>query len=203
MVDWTWKALRALPSGELSNMTNADAQTVKYEPHTIISTDPPYYDNIGYADLSDFFFTWLKPSLKSIYPDLFGLMATPKKEELVAEPYRHGGKDNAEDFFLDGMGRAVKNMAENSSDAAPATIYYAFKQSEVEQEGVTSKGWATFLQAVMDAGYAVVATWPMRTEMANRMRGTGFNALANSVVLVCRKREEASVASHEQNLLGS
>ncbi len=168
---------------------NHDAQTVDYPAETVISTDPPYYDNIGYADLSDFFFCWMKPALKPVYPDIFGILATPKTEELVATPYRHGGKDKAEAFFMDGMGKAIANMAQQSSDAFPATIYYAFKQSEIDQEGISSTGWATFLQAVVEAGYAVVGTWPMRTEMANRMIASGTNALANSVVLVCRKKD--------------
>ena len=191
MIDWVRKAVGNLPSGTQSTVYNCDAQTVEYATNTVISTDPPYYDNIGYADLSDFFFTWMKPALKSVFPDLFGVMATPKAEELVATPFRHGGKDEAETFFLDGMGKAVKNMADNASDAVPATIYYAYKQSEIEQEGISSTGWATFLQAVIEAGYAVVGTWPMRTEMASRIRATGSNALANSVVLVCRKRDVA------------
>ena len=191
MVKWTWKAVNELPSGSRSGVKFHDAQTIEFRDNTVISTDPPYYDNIGYADLSDFFFTWLKPTLKSIYPDLFGLLATPKDEELVATPFRHDGRDAAEKFFLDGMGKVIKNMANRASDAAPATIYYAFKQSEIEQEGISSTGWATFLEAVISAGYAIVATWPMRTEMANRMRGIRFNALANSVVLVCRKRDTA------------
>lgn len=168
---------------------NNDAQTVAYPQNTVISTDPPYYDNIGYADLSDFFFCWLKPALRPVYPEIFGVLATPKADELVATPYRHGGKDAAEAFFLDGMSRAIANMAVQSSDLFPATIYYAFKQSEVAKDGISSTGWATFLQAVVEAGYAVVGTWPMRTEMANRMIASGTNALANSVVLVCRKKE--------------
>lgn len=168
---------------------NHDAQTVIYPDNTVISTDPPYYDNIGYADLSDFFFTWMKPAIRPVYPDLFGVMATPKAEELVATPYRHGGRDAAETFFMTGMSRAIANMAAQSSPDYPATIYYAFKQSEINQEGISSTGWATFLQAVVEAGYAVVGTWPMRTEMANRMIASGTNALANSVVLVCRKKE--------------
>lgn len=176
-------------NGQISNL---DAQSVKYPPGVVISTDPPYYDNIGYADLSDFFFCWMKPVLKDIYPDLFGILATPKSEELVATPYRHGGKDAAESFFLEGMTRAIENMAASSSDQYPATIYYAFKQSEISQEGISSTGWATFLQAVVEAGYAVVGTWPMRTEMANRMIASGTNALANSVVLVCRKKEQSA-----------
>jgi len=166
-----------------------DAQTVKFPSGTVISTDPPYYDNIGYADLSDFFFCWMKPSIKTVYPNIFGILATPKSEELVATPYRHGGKEAAEAFFLEGMRKAIANMARQSSDHFPATIYYAFKQSEVAQEGISSTGWATFLQAVVEAGYAVVGTWPLRTEMANRMIASGTNALANSVVLVCRKKE--------------
>ena len=171
---------------------NHDAQTVSYPGGSVISTDPPYYDNIGYADLSDFFFCWMKPAIGPIYPDIFGVLATPKAEELVATPYRHGGNADAEAFFLDGMRRTIANMAQQSADNFPATIYYAFKQSEVAQEGISSKGWATFLQAVVEAGYAVVGTWPMRTEMANRMIASGTNALANSVVLVCRKKEESA-----------
>lgn len=171
---------------------NHDAQTVYYPDGTVISTDPPYYDNISYADLSDFFFCWMKPVLRSVYPDIFGVLATPKSEELVANPYRHGSREAAEVFFLDGMRSAIFNMARQSSDRFPATIYYAFKQSEIDQEGISSTGWATFLQAVIEAGYSVGGTWPMRTELANRMIASGTNALANSVVLVCRKRDPAA-----------
>ena len=184
---------RFVPSSE-SWETQDDAQTMSYPEGAIISCDPPYYDNIGYADLSDFFFCWMKPAIKPVYPDLFGILATPKSEELVATPYRHGSKEAAEAHFLDGMSRAIANMAQQSSDTAPATIYYAFKQSEIKDEGISSPGWATFLQAVVDAGYAVVGTWPMRTEMANRMIASGTNALANSVVLVCRKKEGTAEA---------
>ena len=188
-IEWGVKTLAALVTAAGGTERQHDAQTVDYPPETVISTDPPYYDNIGYADLSDFFFCWLKPVIRSVYPEIFGSIATPKSEELVATPYRHGGKDTAEAFFLDGMSKAIANMARLSSDRFPATIYYAFKQSEVAQEGISSTGWATFLQAVVEAGYAVVGTWPLRTEMANRMIASGTNALANSVVLVCRKKE--------------
>ena len=188
-VEWGVRMLGALVPGNIGFEIQHDAQTVEYPVGAVISSDPPYYDNIGYADLSDFFFAWLKPALRPVFPSLFGLLATPKAEELVATPYRHGGKAAAESFFLEGMSRAIANMARNSSDEHPATIYYAFKQSEVAQEGISSTGWATFLQAVVEAGYAVVGTWPMRTEMANRMIASGTNALANSVVLVCRKKE--------------
>ena len=131
----------------------------------------------------------MKPLIKPVYPELFGVLATPKAEELVATPHRHGGKEAAKEFFMTGMSLAIANMADQSSPRFPATIYYAFKQSEIDQEGISSTGWATFLQAVVEAGYAVVGTWPMRTEMANRMIASGTNALANSVVLVCRKKE--------------
>ena len=188
-IEWGVKTLDALTPRNIGLEIQHDAQSVSYPERTVISSDPPYYDNIGYADLSDFFFAWMKPALRPIYPEIFGVLATPKAEELVATPYRHGGKDAAEAFFLDGMSSAIANMAAQSSDLFPATIYYAFKQSEVAQEGISSTGWATFLQAVVEAGYAVVGTWPLRTEMANRMIASGTNALANSVVLVCRKKE--------------
>ncbi len=191
-VAWIWKVLEAFVPSSGGYEVQHDAQTVVYPDGAVISTDPPYYDNIGYADLSDFFFCWMKPVLRPVYPQLFGLLATPKAEELVATPYRHGGKEAAEVFFLDGMRRAIANMARQSSDIYPATIYYAFKQSEIAQEGISSTGWATFLQAVVEAGYAVVGTWPMRTEMANRMVASGTNALANSVVLVCCKKEASA-----------
>jgi putative DNA methylase len=186
------KGLFGLARGETGVLLQADAQTVQFPPNAVISTDPPYYDNISYADLSDFFFSWLRPTLRPVYPELFGLLATPKTEELIANPHRHGGKETAEAFFLEGMSKAISNMAQNSSESFPATIYYAFKQSEINDEGISSTGWATFLQAVIDAGYSIVGTWPMRTEMANRMIATGTNALANSVVLVCRKRENTA-----------
>lgn len=171
---------------------NHDAQTIIYPPNTVISSDPPYYDNIPYADLSDFFYCWLRRTLKDIYPDLLATVAVPKMEELVADRMRHNGAENAERFFMEGMTQAMKQMCQQSNDSFPATIYYAFKQSEIEAEGISSTGWATFLEAVVKAGYAVVGTWPMRTELANRMRGIGANALANSVVLVCRKKEETA-----------
>jgi putative DNA methylase len=182
---------RFVPSNE-GSVKNADAQTNSYPENVVISTDPPYYDNIEYADLSDFFYVWLRKALKYVEPDVLSVLSTPKAEELVATRYRHGGQEAADLFFLTGMRQAVKNMADHSSDDFPATIYYAFKQSEIDQEGISSTGWATFLQAVVEAGYSVVGTWPMRTEMANRMVASGTNALANSVVLVCRKKEASA-----------
>ena len=203
MCNWVWKTIENLVPASVGTEQQFDAQTVNYPKESIISTDPPYYDNIGYADLSDFFFCWMKPLIGLVYPDLFGVLATPKSDELVATPYRHGGKKAAEWFFLDGMSKAIAGMARQSSSDYPATIYYAFKQREIAQEGISSTGWATFLQAVLEAGYAVVGTWPMRTEMANRMIASGTNALANSVVLVCRKREGRAETISRAEFIGA
>lgn len=167
----------------------------------LIATDPPYYDNIGYADLSDFFYIWLRRSLRSSWPDLFRRVLTPKEPELVATPYRHGTKDAAERFFMDGMSCTLKAMHASATEKAPVTIYYAFKQSEVAQEGLTSAGWATFLQAVVNAGYVIDGTWPMRTEMGNRMIGMGANALASSIVLVCTKRPSTAAVTTRREFI--
>lgn len=189
MVDWSWKALAHTPANAPGFAVQADAQTQVVSRSKVISTDPPYYDNIGYADLSDFFYVWLRKSLKPIFPGLYATLAVPKAEELVATPYRHGGKAEAEAFFLDGMTRAMHNLAEQAHPAFPVTIYYAFKQAETKGEaGTHSTGWETFLEAVLRAGFALTGTWPMRTELGNRMIGSGNNALASSIVLVCRKR---------------
>ena len=171
-----------------------DAASQDASIHRIVSTDPPYYDNIGYADLSDFFYVWLRRSLKPIFPELFATLTVPKAEELVATPYRHGGKENAEAFFLDGMTLAMERIADKSHPAFPVTIYYAFKQSETKSAtGTASTGWETFLSAVIKAGFALYGTWPIRTELANRMIGSGTNALASSVVLVCQRRMESAL----------
>ena len=155
----------------------------------VVSTDPPYYDNIGYADLSDFFYVWLRRSLRSVFPDLFATLAVPKAEELVATPYRHGSKKKAEAFFLDGMTLAVQRLAEQAHPGFPVTIYYAFKQSETKGDaGTVSTGWETFLDAVIKAGFAITGTWPMRTEGEGRIIAKDANALASSIVLVCRQR---------------
>ncbi len=155
----------------------------------VISTDPPYYDNIGYADLSDFFYVWLRRCLKPILPELFATVAVPKSNELIASPYRHGSRITAENFFLDGMARAIKAIADQAQFDIPVTLYYAFKQSEQKGEaGVSSTGWETFLSAVISSGLSVSGTWPMRTESPGRILALGANALASSIVLVCRRR---------------
>ncbi len=165
-----------------------------------ICTDPPYYDNIGYADLSDFFYVWLRRTLRPVHRDLFRRLLTPKAEELVATPYRHGGKDQAEQHFMEGMGGALKAMR-NASDGLPLTIYYAFKQSEIAEDGILSPGWAAFLQAIVDSGLQVDGTWPIRTELSNRMIASGTNALASSVVLVCRARPEEATTIKRRDFL--
>lgn len=183
------KAFDSVPSWYRGHSTQSDAQSQTISSSKIISTDPPYYDNIGYADLSDFFYVWLRRSLKNVFPALYATLAVPKAEELVATPYRHGSKDQAERFFMDGMTSAMRNLAEQAHPAFPVTIYYAFKQSETsDASGTTSTGWETFLEAVLQASFAIVGTWPMRTENASRMIGQGTNALASSIVLVCSKR---------------
>ncbi len=169
--------------------TQSDAANQNISESKVISTDPPYYDNIGYADLSDFLYVWMRKSLREFYPSLFSTMAVPKSEELVATPYRHGGKDEAERFFLSGMTGAIKSLAEKGHPAFPVTIYYAFKQADTKDERTASTGWETFLEAVILAGFSIDGTWPMRTEFSGRMVGNGANALASSVILVCRKRE--------------
>jgi len=183
------KAVDNLPSGIPGMVAHCDAQTQGFSKTKVVSTDPPYYDNIGYADLSDFFYVWLRKSLKNISLTLFSTLGVPKNEELVATPYRHGGVEPAESFFLTGMTRAMGRLAQQAHAAFPVTIYYAFKQAETQtDEGTSSTGWETFLDAVIRAGFGLSGTWPMRTELGNRMIGAGTNALASSIVLVCRPR---------------
>jgi putative DNA methylase len=171
-----------------------DARSQELSAGKVVSTDPPYYDNVGYADLSDFFYVWLRRSLQPAFPDLFAMLAVPKAEELVATPTRHGGMEKAEAFFLRGMTQAIHRLAEQAHPALPVTIYYAFKQAESNAvEGTASTGWETFLDAVIRAGFAMSGTWPMRTELSNRMRSVGSNALASSIVLVCRPRRADAV----------
>jgi putative DNA methylase len=172
--------------GQASQM---DAASNSVSVRKVVSTDPPYYDNIGYADLSDYFYVWLRRSLRPVFPELFSFVAVPKAEELVATPYRHGGKSNAEKFFLDGMTQAMHRLAEQVHPCFPVTIYYAFKQTESDgSDGTTNTGWDTFLAAVIAAGFSITGTWPMRTERRGRMIGNNTNALASSIVLVCRPR---------------
>lgn len=189
-VDQVCRVINRFEPSSFGQVRQQDAATQNISNEKVVSTDPPYYDNIGYADLSDFFYVWMRRSLKPIYPNLYGTLAVPKAEELVAIPYRHGSKEKAENFFMKGMTQAIHNLAEQAHTAFPVTIYYAFKQSETKDTGTVSTGWETFLEAVIRAGFAITGTWPMRTEMGNRMVSSGTNALASSIVLVCQKRDQ-------------
>ena len=183
------KSFATLGNGPLGSARQADVNQQFISSDKLVSTDPPYYDNIGYADLSDFFYVWLRLSLRSIFPNLFATMAVPKEKELVATSYRHGGKTEAEAFFLDGMTKAMQRLAKQSHPAYPVTIYYAFKQSETKGDtGTASTGWETFLDATIRAGFSIAGTWPIRTEKQGRVIGNNTNALASSIVLVCRQR---------------
>jgi len=181
--------LVALKSG---NVVQHDAQIDNKLRNIMISTDPPYYDNIGYADLSDFFYIWLRQSLKSSFPDLFKTILVPKVEELVANPFRFGGDvDSAKNFFERGMFESFKQIFTYAKEDVPVTIYYAFKQADEDENNCkSSTGWETMLSAIIKAGFTIKGTWPVKTEEANRMRGLNSNALASSIVLVCRKRFE-------------
>jgi len=193
-VFYSYDPLNWMTPSALGTGAQLDAATQEVSNDKLVSTDPPYYDNVPYADLSDFFYVWLRRSLRPVFPDLFATLAVPKAEELVAFAYRHeAGRAGAEAFFLEGMTQAMHRLAEQAHPAFPVTIYYAFKQSENDSdEGRTSTGWETFLDAVIRAGFATSGTWPMRTEMPTRMRGMDSNALASSIVLVCRKRSAAA-----------
>jgi putative DNA methylase len=202
-VGWTAESIEGIApikGGRAGIAKQADAMVQDIGFGKVISTDPPYYDNIGYADLSDFFYVWLRRSLKPIYPDLFSTVTVPKSEELVATPERHGGKDGAGKFFLNGMTQAMHRLAEQSHPVFPVTIYYAFKQSETDDvHGTASTGWDTFLDAVIRAGFAISGTWPIRTERGGRSRDLGSNALASSIILVCRPRpSDAAVATRRE-----
>jgi putative DNA methylase len=199
-VVWEAEVVEALNAGIPAFASQSVAQNQSESDGKVVSTDPPYYDNVPYADLSDFFYVWLRRSLKPVYPDLLATLAVPKTEELVAFAYRHEGKAGAEAFFLDGMTQAMHCLAKQAHPAFPVTIYYAFKQAERDVAGGTaSTGWETFLDAVIHAGFAVSGTWPMRTELGNRLRNLGSNALASSIVLVCRPRvADASAATRRE-----
>lgn len=173
----------------LGEAVQADAATRNYS-GMLISTDPPYYDNIGYSDLSDFFYVWMRRSLRKIHPDLFGTMLVPKAEELVANPYRHGGKDGAQQFFEEGFNGVFARARESANEEYPITVFYAFKQSETGKNGTSSTGWETLLEGMVRNRWQVTGTWPMRSELTNRMLASGTNALASSIVLALRPRPE-------------
>ncbi len=186
-IEWIVDVMKtSLPAQPKGVAEMADARVQRLSVDKVVSTDPPYFDNIEYADLSDFFYVWLRHALRSSQAALLKTIATPKEAELVGTAQRHGSKAKAERFFLDGMTEAMSRLVETSHPAFPVTIYYAFKQSTTSENGTASTGWETFLEAVIRAGFAITGTWPVRTELPNRMIGKGANALASSIVLTCR-----------------
>ena len=192
---WIAKSLASLPAKGRVHVSQADASTRAYS-RALVSTDPPYYDNIGYSDLSDFFYVWLRRSIGSVHPELLSTMLVPKAEELVANAYRHGGAEPAAAFFEQGFERVFASARTDASGDYPIAVFYAFKQQELEKEGIASTGWATVLEGMIRGGWAITATWPMRTEMGNRMIASGTNALASSIVLALRPRSiEAEAVS--------
>lgn len=210
-VDWTAESLGAIATQTAGNVFQRDAADHSPVMQPVYSTDPPYYDNIGYADLSDFFYVWLRESLRSIYPELFETILVPKDAELVATPYRFGGdKQLAQRHFEDGFAKAFAAMRTTQHLEYPLTVFYAFKQSESdhaegsENESATaSTGWETMIEGLLRAGFSVNGTWPMRSELTNRMLAKGTNALASSIVLVCRPRPEFAPITVRKDFLAS
>ena len=208
--EWVAKALDANSHSNQGYVMQRDAAHIM-EDVRVLSTDPPYYDNIGYADLSDFFYVWMRKTLRDVYPDVFGTMLVPKEPELIASPYRHGSKEAANQHFESGMLQTFSNIRRFVSPDYPLTVYYAFKQQDAEaveedaDEGnddvratrrvaptktQSSTGWETMLTSLIDSGFSIDGTWPMRTERSVRSVSLGTNALASSIVLVCRPRPE-------------
>jgi len=197
---WTADTIEPLGIGEPAVVSQADATSRPYQ-GVVVSTDPPYYDNIGYSDLSDYFYVWLRKSLRSVQRNLFNTMLVPKADELVANPYRHGGKKGAQEFFEAGFKDVFEIARETASGSYPIAVYYAFKQSEDEAEGQASTGWETILASMVTSGWTVTGTWPMRTEAGNRMIGNGTNALASSIVLALRPRPETAAVIDRRGLV--
>jgi hypothetical protein len=187
-VEWISKAIGKTPAKSAGEAVQISATSRDYA-GLVVSTDPPYYDNIGYSDLSDFFYVWLRKSLRTIHPSVVGTMLTPKADELVANPYRHDGKQGAEKFFIEGFNSVFHRIREDDANPdVPMTVYYAYKQQDSGKDGTSSTGWHTLLDGLIQSGWEITATWPMRSELKNRMLSQGTNALASSILLACRPR---------------
>jgi putative DNA methylase len=195
------EALESLGFTPEATVTQADAASREPVTGSIISTDPPYYDNIGYSDLSDFFYVWLRRALRDVHPDLLSTLLVPKAEELVANPYRHGGKDEARTFFESGFREVFSRARMHATPDFPMTVYYAFKQSESEEEGDASTGWETLLDGMVESGWQITGTWPMRSERAGRMISVGTNALASCIVLALRPRPNDAAVIDRRNFV--
>lgn len=201
-IGWVTKVLEHLSPGNLGEVSQADASVRSYDGF-LISTDPPYYDNIGYSDLSDFFYVWLRRSLRPIYPDLLATMLVPKAEELVANQFRQGGKDGAQEFFESGFRNVFSHARLTARNDSPIAVWYAFKQSDADDRGEASTGWETLLEGMIRSGWVVTSTWPNRSEMGNRMRSMGSNALASSIVLSLRPRAEGAPPTDRRGFISA
>jgi putative DNA methylase len=193
-VDWVYNVVKDLPASSEGFATQANASTREYE-NSVVSTDPPYYDNIGYACLSDFFYVWLRKSLLDRFKGLLGTVLTPKSEELIAEPSRHGGLEGAENYFVKGFNNVFKSIYSSNQTRVPITVYYAYKQQDAADDGMVSTGWHTLLDGLIMSGWVITGTWPVRSERSVRTRGIASNALASSIVLACRPRPEHAEAT--------
>lgn len=203
VVNGSASVLDRLPAGPSGYAEQRDATQIE-SPPTLVSTDPPYYDNISYADLSDFFYVWLRRGLAAIYPDECSTLLVPKSQELIASPYRFDGdREAADSFFESGLGAAFARMKAVHDPRFPLTVYYAFKQAESTQNGSASTGWETMLEGLLNAGFTVDGTWPMRTEGANRLIASGANALATSIVLVCRQRSSSAPMASRKDFIAA
>ena len=201
IISYQSKCIETLVDGTPGNVFQSDAREVYIPPNAVLNTDPPYYDNIPYSNIADFFHVWMKKTIGSLYPAELSTLVTPKDAELVANQFRFGGRENADKKFLDGIQSTIKRFASQSSNEYPMVIYYAFKQSEIETHGLFSPGWETFLRSLISAGLQIIQTWPARTESSTRVRAVGYNALATSIILVCRIRSEDAKSIRRQEFI--
>lgn len=192
----------SLGLGPAAEVTQGSARNADFR-GVVISTDPPYYDNIGYSDLSDFFYVWLRRSLRDIQPEILSTMLVPKSDELVANPYRHNGAKGAKEFFESGFREVFSNAREAASLDFPITVYYAFKQSESDATGTASSGWETLLEGMITSGWEITSTWPIRSERTARSVGLRTNALASSIVLSLRPRERNAPTTDRREFIAS
>jgi putative DNA methylase len=201
-LEWGCKVLKSVPATGSVDVHQLDASTINHPNGSVLyCTDPPYYDNIAYADLSDFFYIWMKHNMSKSYPDIFTTILTPKEGELVATPYLHDSKKDAEEFFLNGMKDVIGRMATQNNPESPVCFFYAFKQQESGTDGTSSTGWSTFLEATISSGFNIVGTIPMRTEQSNKLLGKNANILSTSAVLVCRQRTEDAPTARRTEFL--
>lgn len=201
-VRWTAEAIQTSPFAEPARVQQSDAAQRSYG-GMVVSTDPPYYDNINYSDLSDFFYVWLRRSLRNIQKKGVGTLLTPKADELVANPYRHASRDGAEKFFVDGFNQVFEKVRTNANPEVPLTVYYAYKQQDTDGGGAASTGWYTLLDGLIKAGWEITATWPLRSELSSRMLSSGTNALASSIVLACRPRAHDASATTRRSFIAT